>query len=265
MEVDATNSEPSLVLGDECVLAKNIVKALFGRVKEFASLANLKMALGNEGFTDVVIKYMGELWIMMEFKSDESLLKFKESVSVMSWFSQVTNATNDFEVEGRIAWVEVEGVPFRMWTENTFTRIAEKWGKLLDVDDQDESCFHSKRICIHMKSGRSIREDFKIMHRGKTYWIRANETPGWVPDFSEENEDEETEDEDINSIEEEDVAQKFEVSDEHSDGEKVSDTIFDDEDLLKNLYRLCLQETSKSTSLSIRYIASNLFVTCIIT
>ncbi|GKG17308.1 hypothetical protein Tco_0362265 [Tanacetum coccineum] len=26
----------------------------------------------------------------------------------------------------RIAWVEVEGVPFKLWTNNTFTRIAEK-------------------------------------------------------------------------------------------------------------------------------------------
>nr|GFD24740.1 nucleotide-binding alpha-beta plait domain-containing protein [Tanacetum cinerariifolium] len=100
---------------------------------------------------DIVIKYMGELWIMLEFKSLESMIKFKECVSVMSWFPQVKDATNEFEVDGRIAWVEVEGVPYRLWTENTFARIADKWGN-------------------------SIREDFKIIHRGKTYWIRANET-----------------------------------------------------------------------------------------
>ncbi|GKA33082.1 RNA-directed DNA polymerase, eukaryota [Tanacetum coccineum] len=184
-----TKVEPgnqTIVLGDECVRTKNTVNALFGRVKEFASLANLKMALGNEGFMDIVIKYMGELWVMMEFKSVDSMSKFRECVSVMSWFSQIMDASNEFEVEGRIAWVEVEGVPFRLWTENSFARIADKWGKLLDVDDQDETCFHSKRLCVYTKSGKSIREDFKVIHRGKTYWIRANETPGWVPDFTEE-------------------------------------------------------------------------------
>ncbi|GKD68866.1 hypothetical protein Tco_1322956, partial [Tanacetum coccineum] len=104
-------SEPSIVLGDECVMSMNVDNALFGRVKVFASLANLKMALGNEGFSDIVIKYMGEQWVMLEFKSLESMEKFKKCVSVMSWFSQVIKATNEFEVDGRIAWVEVEGVP----------------------------------------------------------------------------------------------------------------------------------------------------------
>ncbi|GKC26509.1 nucleotide-binding alpha-beta plait domain-containing protein, partial [Tanacetum coccineum] len=94
-------SEPSIVLGDECVMSMNVDNALFGRVKVFASLANLKMALGNEGFSDIVIKYMGEQWVMLEFKSLESMEKFKKCVSVMSWFSQVIKATNEFEVDGR--------------------------------------------------------------------------------------------------------------------------------------------------------------------
>nr|GEX59138.1 RNA-directed DNA polymerase, eukaryota, reverse transcriptase zinc-binding domain protein [Tanacetum cinerariifolium] len=200
VETEGKISEPSIVLGDECVMSTNIANALFGRVKEFASLANLKMALGNEGFMDIVIKYMGELWVMLEFKF----------------------------VVGRIAWVEVEGVPFRMWTENTFARISNKWGKLLDVDDQDETCFLSKRLCVHMKSGKSIKEDFKVIHRGKTYWIRANETPGWVPDFTDN-----TDDEDANSMEEEDAAQKSGEIDDHSDGEKVPNNIFEDEELVK--------------------------------
>nr|GEU54500.1 nucleotide-binding alpha-beta plait domain-containing protein [Tanacetum cinerariifolium] len=229
VEPEGKFSEPSIVLGDECVMSKNADNTLFGRGKEFASLTNLKMALGNEGFSDIVIKYMGELWIMLEFKSLESMIKFKECVSVMSWFSQVKDATNEFEVDGRIAWVEVKGVPYRLWTENTFARIADKWGKLLDVDDQDETCFHSKRLCVYMKPGNSIREDFKIIHQGKTYWIRANETQGWVPDFTDESDDE-----DVNSMDEEGDAQKIGDTDEHSDGERVPDSIFEDEELVKS-------------------------------
>ncbi|GKB04549.1 nucleotide-binding alpha-beta plait domain-containing protein [Tanacetum coccineum] len=205
-------SEPSIVLGDECVMSMNVDNALFGRVKVFASLANLKMALGNEGFSDIVIKYMGEQWVMLEFKSLESMEKFKKCVSVMSWFSQVIKATNEFEVDGRIAWVEVEGVPFKLWTNNTFTRIAEKWGKLLDVDDQDETCFHSKRLCVYLKAGNSIREDFKITHR------------------------DEYESEDDNSMDEEGEVKKNGIKDEHSDGEinKLDDKDTNSEDSLKH-------------------------------
>ncbi|GJX57447.1 nucleotide-binding alpha-beta plait domain-containing protein [Tanacetum coccineum] len=66
---EVKNNEPLIVLGDECLRNKNIYNALFGRVNEFASLANLKKALGNEGFLDITIKYMGELWVMLEFRS----------------------------------------------------------------------------------------------------------------------------------------------------------------------------------------------------
>nr|GEZ02158.1 nucleotide-binding alpha-beta plait domain-containing protein [Tanacetum cinerariifolium] len=168
----------ALVLGDECRISKDLSLALLGRVKECASLANLKVAIGNEGFAEIIIKYMGELWVMLEFQSMETLNKFTENVSIASWFSQIIKATSDFETKGRIAWVEVEGVPLKLWLGNTFSRIATKWGKLLDVDGQDDICYHSKCICIYMKSGRSIKDEFNIMHRGKTYWIRANETVG---------------------------------------------------------------------------------------
>ncbi|GJW58097.1 nucleotide-binding alpha-beta plait domain-containing protein [Tanacetum coccineum] len=43
-----------------------------------------------------------------------------------------------------IVWVEIEGIPFKLWSNNTFKRIASKWGDLLHIDDQDENCFHSE-------------------------------------------------------------------------------------------------------------------------
>ncbi|GKB76958.1 nucleotide-binding alpha-beta plait domain-containing protein [Tanacetum coccineum] len=166
---------------------KTNVKAGEGRVKEFASLANLKLALGNEGFVDITIKYIGELWVMLEFNSEESKNKFNDNVSVASWFSQIIEASTDFEIEGRIAWVEVEG--------------------------------------------KSINEEFKIIYHGKTYWIRANETPGWVPDFTDEVDDEDHDE--INSMAEEDEVQKSGGMDENSDGKDVPETTFEDEELVK--------------------------------
>ncbi|GJY22243.1 nucleotide-binding alpha-beta plait domain-containing protein [Tanacetum coccineum] len=153
-------------------------------------------ALGNEGFSELTIKYMGELWVMLEFKSEESVNKFKECTSATSWFSQVIKASTDFEVVGRVAWIEVEGVPFKLWTGKTFSRIANKWGKLLDVDDEEDTCFHSKRICIQMKSSKSINEDFKIIHRDDQK----------QEDFDENGDGEKGED---NPLEEEELVKSF--------------------------------------------------------
>nr|GEU71235.1 nucleotide-binding alpha-beta plait domain-containing protein [Tanacetum cinerariifolium] len=55
----------------------------------------------------------------------------------------------------------------------------------------DEMCFHSERLCIYTKSKKNIFEELKIIFRGRAFWIRAKEAPGWVLDFMEENDDEE--------------------------------------------------------------------------
>nr|GEW95664.1 RNA-directed DNA polymerase, eukaryota, reverse transcriptase zinc-binding domain protein [Tanacetum cinerariifolium] len=142
---------PSIVLEDDCLLTKDFSKSLMGRVKVFAYLVNLRMALSNEGFADIKIKYMGEFWVLLEFQNKELIQKFRENVSVGSWFSCIKDASMEFQPDKRIVWVEVEGIPLKLWSGNTFNRIAAKWGDLLDVDDQEDSCFHSKRLCVHTK------------------------------------------------------------------------------------------------------------------
>nr|GEY33496.1 putative RNA-directed DNA polymerase, eukaryota, reverse transcriptase zinc-binding domain protein [Tanacetum cinerariifolium] len=135
--------------------------------------------------------------VMMEFANEESLKLFRDNVSVRSWFPQVKQASLDFVTEGGIAWVEIEGIPFKVWSGNTSKRIAAKWGKMLDIDDQEEMCFHSKRLCIHTKNNRSISKDIKIIFRGKAFGIRAKETPRLVPDFTDDVDDEDQNDDEI--------------------------------------------------------------------
>ncbi|GJR20023.1 RNA-directed DNA polymerase, eukaryota, reverse transcriptase zinc-binding domain protein [Tanacetum coccineum] len=161
---------PAIVLEDDCLLTKDVSKLLMGRVK---------------------------FCVAGVYHNKELIQKFHENVSVGSWFSCIKDASMEFQPDKRIAWVEVEGIPLKLWSGNTFNRIAAKWGDLLDVDDQEDSCFHSKRLCVHTKVVRSISEEFKTIHRGKIYWIRANEAPGWVPEFNDDVEEEP--DDDINS------------------------------------------------------------------
>nr|GEU61965.1 nucleotide-binding alpha-beta plait domain-containing protein [Tanacetum cinerariifolium] len=192
-----SDSVPAIVLDEECLYAHDVSVALLGRVKEFTSLSNIKNALINEGFLDIRIRYMGELWIMLEFNSDKARDLFRDNVGANSWFSELRHASNEFSTDGRIVWVEVEGVPLKLWSGNTFKRIASRWGDILDIDDQDNTSFHSKRLCIYTKRHSNIFEDFKIIFRGKVFWIRAKEVPGWVPEFLEVSDDDEQSEEDL--------------------------------------------------------------------
>ncbi|GKD35930.1 retrovirus-related pol polyprotein from transposon TNT 1-94, partial [Tanacetum coccineum] len=143
VEVEST---PTLVLDDDCLNSQDLSNSLMGRVKEFASLSNLKMVLANEGFDNIEIKYLGEFWVLLKFASEKSKKLFHENVGVSSWFSQLQLASMNFIIDGRITWVEIEGISFKLWSENTFKRIASKWGVVLHVDDQEDGCFHKKRI-----------------------------------------------------------------------------------------------------------------------
>ncbi|GKA36946.1 RNA-directed DNA polymerase, eukaryota [Tanacetum coccineum] len=221
-----SESSTAIVLDDDCLYSKDLSKSLFGRVKEVASLSNLKKALINEGFDDLTIRYMGELWIILEFESVKSKDLFRDNTGAVSWFSVLRQASNDFMPEGRIVWVEVEGIPFKVWSGNTFNRIAAKWGELLDFDDQEDLYFHSKRLCIYTKLRSNIFENFKIVYRGKVCWIRAKEVPGWVPEFLDDSDDESQSEEGINDHE-------HLGHDEHSCGEdndvnEVAETLFDE-------------------------------------
>nr|GEY74949.1 RNA-directed DNA polymerase, eukaryota, reverse transcriptase zinc-binding domain protein [Tanacetum cinerariifolium] len=166
---------------------------------------------------------MGEFWVMMEFTNKESIKKFQENVSVGSWFLLIKDASLEFQTKKRIVWVEIEGIPFKLWSGNTFNRVAAKWGDLLDVDDQEDTCFHSKRLCIHTKTDRSISKEFKIIHRGKVYWIRTKETP---PDFTKEPDDEDQDDTNSNDDGSKDQVPGFFVGD--SDVEEVQENMLNE-------------------------------------
>nr|GEV68724.1 protein fizzy-related 2 [Tanacetum cinerariifolium] len=53
---------PNMVLDETCLNHEDFSLCLLGKVKEFASLTNLKGVLGKEGYANIEIKYMGEEW-----------------------------------------------------------------------------------------------------------------------------------------------------------------------------------------------------------
>ncbi|GJW38203.1 hypothetical protein Tco_0064048 [Tanacetum coccineum] len=92
---------------------------------------------------------------------------------------EIRQASFDINPDGRIVWVEIEGVPLKLWTLNTFKRIVTR----------------------------------------KVYWIRAKEVPGWTPDLVEDSDEEELSDDDSleegmkNLESENDCSNSFEVPD----------------------------------------------------
>nr|GEZ08755.1 nucleotide-binding alpha-beta plait domain-containing protein [Tanacetum cinerariifolium] len=140
---------------------------------------------------DCVLDIWGGFWVLLEFISSKSKDLFRDNVWVRSWFSEIIPASIDFNPDGRIVWVEVEGVPFKFWTGKTFSRINAKWGDLLEV-----------------------------------FWLRAKEVLGLEPELLEESNDEV---QSVNaSLEGDDKTHDEDYSGNNSDMAEVPGTVFDD-------------------------------------
>ncbi|GJT88718.1 RNA-directed DNA polymerase, eukaryota [Tanacetum coccineum] len=89
--------------------------------------------------------------------------------------------------------------------------------------------FFLKDFVVYLKAGNSIREDFKITHEVRLYWIRSNENQ-----LGPRNSQMIYESEIDNSMDEEGEVKKNGIKDEHSDGEIVHESLFEDGELENN-------------------------------
>nr|GEZ70259.1 RNA-directed DNA polymerase, eukaryota, reverse transcriptase zinc-binding domain protein [Tanacetum cinerariifolium] len=122
------------VLSDECLLSKDLSKSLFERVKQFASLANMRKV--------------------------EALLGWRLKVSRLSCGRIIHSSLS--RLSRGSYWISM----IRM--RCVFTRRDYAFTR------------NQKRIFL-----RNLKLSFAA------FWIRAKEAPGWVPDFMEENDNEE--------------------------------------------------------------------------
>nr|GEU79889.1 hypothetical protein [Tanacetum cinerariifolium] len=173
-ESPQNHDEPVIVL-EEGMLNFEGEPVLVGCVKDFISLSNLQNVFYYEGFNEIKITYLGSFWVMMEFDSFQSCDKFRTHESINSWFSSLSPWTPHFEVQDRIVWIDVEGIPLRAWSKTTFNKIARKWGELVYMDDSNSANKYILRICVKAAFFHLIAESLKVIIKGKVYVVRAKE------------------------------------------------------------------------------------------
>nr|GEU94958.1 nucleotide-binding alpha-beta plait domain-containing protein [Tanacetum cinerariifolium] len=124
---------PNMVVDETCLNHEDFSLCLLGKVKEFASLTNLKVVL-----------------------DDETKKRFQFNLVTGSWFSQIIQAHNDFVIDERVIWVEVEGVP--CWVPD-FEEDGEEGHEVNDGSHEDD--MHGG-VSENFKDveGESDREEF---------------------------------------------------------------------------------------------------------
>nr|GEV73123.1 RNA-directed DNA polymerase, eukaryota [Tanacetum cinerariifolium] len=185
--------------GGNSYVTHDLDSYIMGELKQFSSINNVRVLLANEGFNILNVAYLGGLWVMIEMDSANTKSKLLQHVGVASWFNQLCNAQCDFVSRERVVWVDIEGVPLHVWSCNTFKKIGSKWGEMLDLEESKDALFARKHICIRTKQEDNILEKFKIIIRGKVFVAGGK-------------------------------AANNANSDDESDVEGISDTVFGDQD-----------------------------------
>ncbi|GKC04386.1 RNA-directed DNA polymerase, eukaryota [Tanacetum coccineum] len=230
VQVDSTDIQ-ALMLDDSCVFVQDLSRHVMGKVKDVSSISNMHIILLKEGFPGVKLSYLGGLWLLIELDNGSVRDKFLSHTGVKSWFCNIQLASHDFVCDERIVWVDIEGVPLKMWSSNTFVRIGKKWGDIVDIEENLVNSFARKRVCIKTKWHGNILERFKIIHRGKVYMVRAKELFAWSPSFLSPKDTEYTSDDESihnngnNSEGQHNIGDDFNLD---SEVEEVADTIFED-------------------------------------
>nr|GEU58001.1 RNA-directed DNA polymerase, eukaryota, nucleotide-binding alpha-beta plait domain protein [Tanacetum cinerariifolium] len=181
------DSMPAMVLDDSCFNNGDFSLSLVGKLKEFDSLTNLKLLLEEEGFSDIIMRYMGGFWVLFQFLSKTTKDNFMSHVGVSLRFSKMQQASISFKIDERATWIDIEGVPLCAWSHNTFVIISSKWGSLVYDEDKDAPFFHRRRLCIITSLDNNIFKSFKIIVKGKIFWIRVKEVSWWAPNFKDTN------------------------------------------------------------------------------
>ncbi|GJY65583.1 hypothetical protein Tco_0467821 [Tanacetum coccineum] len=129
--VAESDHTPTLVLDDECLNTSDLSNSLMGRVKEFASLSNLKMVLHKEGFNNIKIQYMGEFWWLWNLNSEASkklfMLMWQEVTGWAPAFLRISDehASDDDVIEGefKCSRHEVERSPKTCFEERSQYKV----------------------------------------------------------------------------------------------------------------------------------------------
>ena len=117
---------------------------------------------------------------MLSFQSVQELKSSKESLKewIFKWCSSMEEWHPGYIVDyERCVWVTCYGIPFNLWSVDTFRSIGVIWGEVMQFDDYtiNNVSFHCGKVRIITKSLDFIHQTVKLFCKEKVYPVRVCE------------------------------------------------------------------------------------------
>ncbi|GJW50462.1 RNA-directed DNA polymerase, eukaryota [Tanacetum coccineum] len=168
-------------------------KAVFAKVKHLHSIPNLKALCMAERFLELSLKYVGGLWVLIEFQTASARNSFLNHKGMHNWLSKVIPWSRSFVPRERLIWLDIEGIPLVAWSLDSLKRVAGNWGEVVYLDEEQEDNYYSARLCVESQFSDFIMKSVEVDVEGKRYEVRVKEVTGWIPSFKKEEHKHESE------------------------------------------------------------------------
>ncbi|GKA65553.1 hypothetical protein Tco_0765260 [Tanacetum coccineum] len=134
-------------------LSAALSHSLVGEVSSVETFPNIKTICIEAGFTNVRIKYIGGLHIIMIPDIDTPLQSLISNPTICNCFRTLKPWNANFLLRDRLAWISIEGLPPQAWHEAAFTHIAGNFGEVIFPEKCNilDNNLTAGKVCVRTK------------------------------------------------------------------------------------------------------------------
>lgn len=170
--VKLSNESTSLDINERSVLVKVTLPE---------HIPYARVWLNEEGFVDVVVKYVGGRWVHVTFANMEAKHMFMSNTNLKSRYIALKTPSDMFVPDERMVWVNISGVPKGAWSNQNFQEILGTWGNGVFFGPQWDSSVSMGKICVLTQSKKHIFEELVVEFQNARFDIWIKEFTNWDP------------------------------------------------------------------------------------
>ncbi|PWA75311.1 Transposon TX1 [Artemisia annua] len=155
-------------------------RSLLGEVKKGCYLSKLLALCEEQGLSNVEVKLLGGLEVMVVFDSTETVGNILSNVDhgIRRWLHKLRKWSIYYKPSGRFTWINIIGVPVSCWTETVFRKIAELHGSIVGTENCNlvgNQNLIIGRVQIHTCVKGLINEALSVKFRGMIFKVNVVE------------------------------------------------------------------------------------------
>ncbi|GJW02346.1 RNA-directed DNA polymerase, eukaryota [Tanacetum coccineum] len=196
------------------------------------TLPNLHTIFDESDLTNIRIKYLGGLHVLILPNTDTTLQSITSNSSLSNYFKTIRPWNNKFHVPSRLTWLSIEGLPPQAWHEAAFTRIARIWGEVIlpEKCNENNNNLVAGKVCILTKCMLHIQHNIPVLIDEIHVYVRVREILGECDEIftAEKTTSESVFDKDHFGDNDDEADNENQLDKDHGEDMEDEDDIFDD-------------------------------------